>query len=166
MKAMIKEKGLASRVHLIERPGKVLIQGLILDDNQYYRLTEIVSQFRQRVGKQPELIIATRGNHNTQQILQQTASSADVTRDGENSARIIPSGPKLPLQPSMTVRGVSMGHIPYVIMEDGGKYLIGAKLDNGYIIEDINLDYLLLSNGSQQIKYRLGGKSANTTRKQ
>ncbi len=166
LKAMIKEKGLASRVHLIERPGKVLIQGLLLDEGQHYKLTEIVNQFRQRIGKQPELIIATRYAQETQQILQQPATADKPPENNNSSALVVANGPKAPLQPALTVRGVSMGQIPYVIMEDGGKYLIGAKLDNGYIIEDINLDFLLLSNGTQQIKYRLGGKRGKATAKQ
>ncbi|MDD7805310.1 MAG: type III secretion system inner membrane ring subunit SctD [Endozoicomonas sp. (ex Botrylloides leachii)] len=152
LKAMIKDQGLASRVHLTERPGKVLAQGLLLDSVQRYKLQEVVNRFQSRYHNKPAVIIEAKESRMSQQ--------ADMTKTS-----IIPvvggTGSKQALRPSVTVRGVSMGAIPYVVMADGGKYLLGSKLDNGYIIEDINLDYLLLSRGAQEIKYQLGGKSNN-----
>ncbi|WP_263079683.1 type III secretion system inner membrane ring subunit SctD [Endozoicomonas sp. Mp262] len=166
LKAMIKEKGLASRVHLIERPEKILIQGLLLDEGQFYKLKEVVNRFTNRFNNQPEVIIATRNAQNPQLTFQQpqaTDQSNSANVSDTSGVLVAANTPKSPLQPAITVRGVSMGPIPYVIMEDGGKYLIGAKLDNGFIIEDISLDYLLLSNGKQKIKFQLGGKRGVTS---
>ncbi|MGB1272140.1 MAG: SctD/MshK family protein [Endozoicomonas sp.] len=63
------------------------------------------------------------------------------------------------------MRGISMGKVPYVVLVNGSKYLIGAELSNGYIIEDINLEYLLLRNGTDRIKYRLGGNRGGQVQK-
>ena len=147
LKAMIKDKGLASRVHLTERPGKVLAQGLLLDTGQQYKLEEVIKRFNTRYNNQPTILIGLKNSKS-----QSSQGNSAVPAIVSNSA-------KKPLHPSVTVRGVSMGAIPYVIMADGGKYLLGSKLDNGYIIEDINLDYLLLSGDSKKIKYPLGGKT-------
>lgn len=156
LKAMIKEKGLATRVHLIERPGSVLIQGLLLDEGQFYKLKGLVDQFKTRFGSQPEVVISTRYARNNQPATPQPLRPEPLRPEERNGSRR-PA-------PDITVRGVSMGPIPYVIMADGGKYLVGASLDNGYVIEDITLDYLLLSNGEQKIKFQLGGKNdSNTT---
>ncbi|WP_160174010.1 type III secretion system inner membrane ring subunit SctD [Endozoicomonas montiporae] len=132
LKSMLREKNLSARIHLVQKPNLITIEGHLLDDEQVYNLNDIVSRFRKRYRDNPVLKVATR-----------TANDAKGSQGG--------------LIPSLSIRGISMGRVPYVIMEDGGKYLIGAKLANGYIIEDINLDYLLLVKGTDRVKYRLGG---------
>ncbi len=142
LKSMLRDKGLSTRINLIIRPGKIKLEGHLLDDGQVYNLQEVVTQFRRRFGKIPAVIIATK-----------SAGSNQSTQLNQSSS------------PSLNIRGISMGRVPYITMEDGSKYLIGAKLANGYIIEDINLEYLLLSNGTERIKYRLGGNRDGHTEK-
>ena len=132
LKSMLREKNLSSRIHLVQKTNLITLEGHLLDDEQVYNLNDVVSRFRKRYRDNPVLKVATR--------------SANDNKDQ-----------KAGLLPSLRIRGISMGRVPYVIMEDGGKYLIGAKLANGYIIEDINLDYLLLVKGTDRVKYRLGG---------
>ncbi|WP_330925743.1 type III secretion system inner membrane ring subunit SctD [Candidatus Sororendozoicomonas aggregata] len=161
LKAMIRDKALASRVHIIERPGKLLIQGLLMDEGQEYKLREVATRFKARYNNQPAVIIAT----SQARVSQFNGQSGIVNGSTDNTFTALSSGAqKRNGMAQIVVRGVSMGTIPYVIMDDGGKYLIGARLDNGYIIEDINLDYLLLSSGAQSIKYLLGGKSSDQTK--
>ena len=138
LKSMIREKGLSTRVHLIERASEISLQGHLLDEGQVYHLQELVKRFRDRYGNEPTIIVATRSPSGQSTVQKQTAADNN-------------------LLPSLNIRGISMGRVPYVVMEDGSKYLIGAKLANGYIIEDINIEYLLLTNGTDRIKYRLGG---------
>ena len=138
LKSMVREKGLSTRVHLIERADEVSLQGHLLDEGQVYNLQELVKRFRDRYGNEPTIIVATRSPSGQTTVQKQTAADNN-------------------LLPSLNIRGISMGRVPYVVMEDGSKYLIGAKLANGYIIEDINIEYLLLTNGTDRIKYRLGG---------
>ena len=135
LKSMLREKNLSARIHLVQKPNQITLEGHLLDDEQVYNLNDVVSRFRKRYGTNPELKVATRSSSGVQQ--QQ------------------PDKPVL--LPSLSIRSISMGRVPYVTMEDGAKYLIGAKLANGYIIEDINLEYLLLTKGTERIKYRLGG---------
>ncbi|MCW7551919.1 type III secretion system inner membrane ring subunit SctD [Endozoicomonas gorgoniicola] len=132
LKSMLREKNLSSRIHLVQKTNLITLEGHLLDDEQVYNLNDVVSRFRKRYRDNPVLKVATR--------------SANDNKDQ-----------KAGLLPSLRIRGISMGRVPYVIMEDGGKYLIGAKLANGYIIDDINLDYLLLIKGTDRVKYRLGG---------
>ena len=139
LKSMLREKGLSPRIHLIQKPNQITLEGHLLDDEQVYNLNDVVTRFRKRYGNQPQLRLATK-----------TAGAP---------ARVI----NTPLGPSLKIRAVSMGRVPFVTMADGAKYLVGAKLANGYIIEDINLEYLLLSKGTDRIKYRLGGKSEGPT---
>ena len=135
LKSMLREKNLSARIHLIQKPDQITLEGHLLDDEQVYNLNEVVSRFRKRYSDNPVLKVATRSFSGVQQ--QQSDKSI--------------------LLPSLSIRGISMGKVPYVTMEDGAKYLIGAKLANGYMIEDINLEYLLLTKGRDRIKYRLGG---------
>ena len=141
LRSMLREKGLSPRIHLIQKPNLISIEGHLLDEEQIYNLNDVVTRFRKRYGNRPVLRVATR--------------SSSVPGDSKSRS--------LPL--SLQIRGVSMGRVPYVIMEDGQKYLVGAKLVNGYIIEDINLEYLLLSNGTDRIKYRLGGNGGQPIKK-
>ena len=133
LKSMLREKNLSARIHLIQKPNQITLEGHLLDDEQVYNLNNVVTRFRKRYDNNPVLKLATRSATGKKQ---------------QNPAVLLPS---------LRIRGISMGRVPYVIMEDGGKYLIGAKLANGYIIEDINLDYLLLTKGTDRVKYRLGG---------
>lgn len=135
LKSMLREKNLSARIHLIQKPDQITLEGHLLDDEQVYNLNEVVSRFRKRYSDNPALKVATR-----------SSTGAKQQQPG-----------KPILLPSLSIRGISMGKVPYVTMEDGAKYLIGAKLANGYIIEDINLEYLLLTKGKDRIKYRLGG---------
>ena len=130
LKSMLREKNLSARIHLVQKPNLITVEGHLLDDEQVYNLNNVVTRFRKRYGNNPVLKIATRSANKQQDTV---------------------------LLPTLRIRGVSMGKVPYVIMEDGGKYLVGAKLTNGYIIEDINIDYLLLLKGTERVKYRLGG---------
>ncbi|MGI9276957.1 MAG: type III secretion system inner membrane ring subunit SctD [Endozoicomonas sp.] len=141
LRSMLREKGLSPRVHLIQKPNQISIEGHLLDEEQVYNLNEVATRFRKRYGNRPVLRVATRSN----------------SAPGSAKSQALP--------PSLQIRGVSMGRVPYVIMEDGQKYLVGAKLVNGYIIEDINLEYLLLSNGTDRIKYRLGGNGGQSIKK-
>ncbi len=139
LKSMLREKGLIPRVTVIVREETALLKGHLLDEGQIYDLQNVVNKFQKKYANNPALEIATK----------------------------YPGGPitdsQLPF--SLDIRGISMGKVPYVILLDGSKYLIGAKFSNGYIIEDINLDYLLLTNGTDRIKYRLGGnRGGNKTK--
>ena len=142
LKSMLREKGLSPRIHLKQKPNQITLEGHLLDDEQVYNLNDVVTRFRKRYGKRPELRVATK-----------TAGAP---------AKVVNNK----LAPSLDIRSVSMGRVPFVTMADGAKYLIGAKLANGYIIEDINLEYLLLSKGTDRIKYRLGGNRGGPNSRQ
>ena len=139
LKSMLREKGLIPRVTVVVREQTALLKGHLLDEGQIYDLQNIVNKFQKKYANNPTLEIATR------------YQGGSIT---ENQSTL-----------SLDIRGISMGKVPYVILLDGSKYLIGAKFSNGFIIEDINLEYLILSNGTERIKYRLGGNRGGNTKK-
>ncbi|WP_422448427.1 type III secretion system inner membrane ring subunit SctD [Endozoicomonas sp. ALB091] len=139
LKSMLREKGLIPRIHVVTRDQTVILKGHLLDEGQVYDLQTVVAKFQKKYANKPSIELATK-------------YAGGTITDSQS-----------PL--SLNIRGISMGKVPYVILIDGSKYLIGAKLSNGYIIEDINLEYLLLANGTDRIKYRLGGNRDGQTEK-
>ena len=131
LKSMMREKGLIPRIQVVVRGATIILKGHLLDEGQVYDLNTIIEKFQQRYANKPAIQLATK-------------YPGSLSTDNQ-----------LPL--ALNIRGISMGKVPYVVLFDGTKYLTGAKLSNGFIIEDINLDYLLLTNGTDRIKYRLGG---------
>ena len=139
LKSMLREKGLIPRIHVVVRDQTVILKGHLLDEGQVYDLQAVVTKFQKKYANKPSIELATK-------------YAGGTLTDSQS-----------PL--SLNIRGISMGKVPYVILIDGSKYLIGAKLSNGYIIEDINLEYLLLANGTDKIKYRLGGNRGGQIKK-
>ncbi len=132
LKSMLREKGLVPRLQVVARDKSVILKGHILDEGQAYDLRTVITRFQKKYANNPTIELATK-------------SAGGNLADNQQ--------PTL----ALNIRGISMGKVPYVVLLDGSRYLLGAKLSNGYIIEDINLDYLLLSNGTENVKYRLGG---------
>ncbi|WP_419834549.1 type III secretion system inner membrane ring subunit SctD [Endozoicomonas atrinae] len=139
LKSMLREKGLIPRIHVAVRDQTVILKGHLQDEGQVYDLQTVVTKFQKKYANKPSIELATK-------------YAGGMLTDSQS-----------PL--SLNIRGISMGKVPYVILIDGSKYLIGAKLSNGYIIEDINLEYLLLTNGTDRIKYRLGGNRGGQIKK-
>ncbi len=133
LRTMFKEKGLSQKIRLLETPGKVILKGRLDDVAQGYYLKEVVQGFREKYKNRPELVI-------------------DVT---------LPATDISSMQPILKIKSISLGRIPYVVLENGEKYLRGAKLKNGYILENINLEYLTLKLGQERIKYFIGGAGAH-----
>ena len=131
LKSMLREKALVPRLQVIARDKTIILKGHLLDEGQSYDLRTVITRFQKKYGNNPAIELATK-------------SAGGVFDDSSSNL-------------ALNIRGISMGKVPYVVLLDGSRYLVGAKLSNGYIIEDINLDYLLLSNGTENIKYRLGG---------
>ena len=131
LKSMLREKGLVPRLQVVARDQTIILKGHLLDEGQVYDLRTVVTRFQKKYANNPAIELATK-------------SAGGNLADSQSAL-------------ALNIRGISMGKVPYVVLLDGSRYLVGAKLANGYIIEDINLDYLLLSNGTENIKYRLGG---------
>lgn len=134
LRSMLKEKALTQRIKLLDQPGKVVLKGRLIDISQGYQLKEVVRNFREKYGKRPELVV-------------------DVT---------LPAADLATLQPVINVKSVTIGRDPFVILDNGEKYLKGAKLKNGYILENITLEYLALRLGRERIKYYVGGNHSGS----
>lgn len=128
LRRLLREKGLMPRANISVANGAVLLRTRLLDEAQQSDLRGIIQKFQKQYGNNPRVLIANGGSAaERQQVM------------------------------SLEIKGVSIGQVPYIILSDGSKYLLGAELSDGYILKEIHADYLLLSNGAEQFKYRLGG---------
>jgi len=130
LRTMLKERNLSQFIRLLETPGKIVLRGRLNDAAQGYYLKEIVQDFRSKYKDRPKLVV-------------------DVT---------LPSTDLATMQPLLKIKSISLGRIPYVILQNGEKYLQGARLKNGYILESINLEYLTLRLGQERMKYFIATK--------
>lgn len=53
----------------------------------------------------------------------------------------------------MAIRTVSVGEVPFVVSKQGKKYFVGSNVGQGYFIEAINSDHIILNNN--EIKFPL-----------
>lgn len=130
LRTMLKERNLSQQIRLQETPGQIVLRGRLNDAAQGYYLKEIVQNFRDKYKDRPKLVV-------------------DVT---------LPSTDLATMQPLLKIKSVSLGRVPYVILANGEKYLQGARLKNGYILESINLEYLTLRLGQERMKYFIATK--------
>ena len=130
LRTLLKEKGLGQTVELLETPDKVILRGRLNDVTQGYKLKDVVQTFRNKYKNRPQLHIDA------------SLPSTDIAS----------------MQPLLAIRSISLGQVPYVILQNGEKYLRGAKLPNGYILENISLEYLTLRLGDERMKYFIGGQ--------
>ncbi|MCK5894080.1 MAG: type III secretion system inner membrane ring subunit SctD [Endozoicomonadaceae bacterium] len=132
LRSMLKSNSLSRRIKLLDQPGKVVINGRLMNISQGYHLKEIIRTFREKYGKYPELVL-------------------DVT---------LPSANMDTMQPVINIKSITIGKEPFIILNNDEKYLKGAKLENGYILEDITLEYLMLRLGRDRMKFHIGGNHA------
>jgi len=131
LRSMLRSQGLDKKIKLLDQANEIVLKGRLTDISQGYHIKELVSQFRRKYGNNPKL------------TLNITIPETDVTT----------------MEPVLNIKSISVGYIPYIILNDGEKYLKGSKLQNGYVIEEITLDYLILKLGQQRIKYHTGDNS-------
>ncbi|WP_263079048.1 type III secretion system inner membrane ring subunit SctD [Endozoicomonas sp. Mp262] len=55
----------------------------------------------------------------------------------------------------LPVKGVNLGEVPFLVMADNQKYLVGAKLPNGYRIKEISRNGVTLSRGADTVFFSL-----------
>ena len=128
LRAMLKNKGLNDRVTLLDLPNKILIKGKLQNVSEAFHLKEVVSEFVSLYGNNPKLEL-------------------DV---------ILPSADMETLLPKLNIKSVSVGRLPFIVLENGQKYMIGAQLENGYILDNIDIKYLTLRLGKKTVKYYIG----------
>lgn len=62
-------------------------------------------------------------------------------------------------RPRIAVRSVSLGEIPYLILENGRRYSHGSHLSDGYYLDEITKDNIVLKRGDEVLKYSIGTDS-------
>ena len=55
----------------------------------------------------------------------------------------------------LDLHGISFGVSPHLIMKDGQRYGEGSQLDNGYVVDSITTEYVLLRRGEEVAYYYL-----------
>lgn len=54
------------------------------------------------------------------------------------------------------LRSISLGDVPFVVTRDGNRYMVGATLGDGYVIDAIHSDHLVLQRGDRTFRYQIG----------
>ena len=60
---------------------------------------------------------------------------------------------------TLPVKGISLSDVPFLVMENNQKYLIGAKLPNGYQVDEITSKGITMSKGADTVYFSLESKS-------
>ncbi len=60
---------------------------------------------------------------------------------------------------SLPVKGINLSEDPFLVMENNQKYLVGAKLPNGYQVDKITSKGITMSRGSDTVYFSLESKS-------
>lgn len=138
LRSMLRSRGLMARSSVMIRGDQLEVRATLLDSNQTQAMQEVIEQFNNQFNAQPEAVFS---------------SGVYDDQNGRSAGNV-----------SLAIRSISLGRVPYVKFEDGTKYLEGAQLNNGYIIEEITLDFIQLRNGNTVVQYRLGGnRGGNST---
>ncbi len=57
---------------------------------------------------------------------------------------------------NIDVRSASTGQVPYIVMREGGRYLVGTTLPGGYVLTSIHPEYLTVKRDGRELMYLLG----------
>ncbi|WLQ16241.1 type III secretion system inner membrane ring subunit SctD [Hahella aquimaris] len=59
-------------------------------------------------------------------------------------------------RPALAIRSVSLGAVPHLVLANGRRYGLGAHVSDGYFLEQVAKDAVVLRRGEELIKYRVG----------
>ncbi|MDG9672180.1 type III secretion system inner membrane ring subunit SctD [Hahella sp. CR1] len=59
-------------------------------------------------------------------------------------------------RPTLAIRSVSLGAVPHLVLANGRRYGLGAHVSDGYFLEQVAKDAVVLRRGEELIKYRVG----------
>ncbi|ABC30002.1 putative type III export protein YscD [Hahella chejuensis KCTC 2396] len=63
-------------------------------------------------------------------------------------------------RPTLAIRSVSLGAVPHLVLANGRRYGLGAHVSDGYFLEQVAKDAVVLRRGEELIKYRVGPGAA------
>jgi type III secretion protein D len=135
---LLQRFGLEGKIQFEVHPGYILAKGR-LDQAEVSKWDSVKKTFFSKYGSHLPL----------KEDLKTAAGKATNTNPKENFHQ--PQSFVLP------IRGISMGAVRYIIMEDGSKYFEGAMLKNGYVIESIKDNKVVLVWDGYRINYYIGG---------
>ena len=125
LKDSLKQANVFNELTKKEDQHQFVLSGSITDQHKFIILKSIISEFKKQYKNEPNVTLDVKLN-----VL-------DIKKIDIN----------------LGIRSISLGREPYIILSDNEKYIIGAKLQNRYILESIGLDYLVLRIDDQRIKY-------------
>ena len=106
-----------------------------LDDIETTRFYSITREFREQVGEKPYLVL----------------KSIPKVSKGTNN--------------DFPFRSVNFGRVPYVILTDNVRYMVGSRTPQGYRISSVTPESIELIKGGQVIAIELGDRGKNTNDK-
>ena len=112
---MLAKQNLSDKVDINRVEHTIYLSSHALNEAEQQKLTSISDDFREHFGNQPQLAYHEQGD-------------PPIKRFGLDIA----------------VQSISFGTSPYLETEDGKRYTIGATIDGGYTIKEINREFILL----------------------
>jgi type III secretion system YscD/HrpQ family protein len=136
---LIGQQGFGANIQVIAHSNQeIVLKGRLLEENQVYKIKKLINEFN------------TNYNNNPLIKLETSYAGKIIQIEEESQENII-----------LNIKSINVGKIPYIILQDNSKYLIGSLINNKYKIEDISIDYLLLNKKGKKINYYLGGTQTN-----
>jgi type III secretion system YscD/HrpQ family protein len=136
---IIGQQGLGSNIQVIAHSNQeIVLKGRLLEENQVYKIKKLINEFN------------TNYNNNPLIKLETTYAGQFIQIEEESQENI-----------KLNIKSINVGKIPYIILQDNSKYLVGSIINNRYKIEGISIDYLLLNSNGKKTTYYLGGTKTN-----
>ena len=93
----------------------------------------------------------------TKRILRSDISGLTSITDAVviNKAEILAKKEKQ-LRPNLNIKGVGLGDIPFITLDDGQRYIAGAHISDGFYLDSISGNAIKLRKGDELISYQVG----------
>ncbi len=143
-----------------QQGGVVTISGDVPTAQQWQAAQEVLQRdvpglkrIDAQINVKPELIAQTQPTT--------AASSRSTSASAPSPPAPSAVSPAVPTVPRLAIRSVNVSTVPYIVTHDGLKYLEGARLPNGFIIQTIQADHLILMRDNQLLTYYFFGERSS-----
>lgn len=131
LKQMLQTESLADKFSINPIAGAIYLGAhTALTEQDQQRWKKVLNHFQERFGNHPQLVLGGQADKEKTEFLE-----IDIE-----------------------VQAISFGNTPYLVMANGQRYTIGSSLENGYIVEDINRQFVLLYKDGRLARYYFNKK--------
>jgi|GEM_PF-2784868 len=135
MKWILRAAALEKEIRLKAFPDRILVEGE-LPARDASRWESVVQAFREKLGERMKLDIRVRR---------------------ERAEATLPENPD---EMELTVQAVVVGNPSYIVNRNGARFQKGDELENGYVIQSIDKERIVLTKGAKTLAYRLNAAAS------